>query len=141
MYQHKQTGWTLIIPIGVAVLAIGYLSIQEPNWIALLVFVILVVTLWLFSGLTVMVDEHSIQVRFGPGAIKKTISLADIQSAKPVRNKWWYGWGIHTIPGGWVYNISGLDAVELVLRDGRIYRVGTDEPQRLCDFVRERLGR
>ncbi|MFC2018513.1 hypothetical protein ACFLU4_00975 [Chloroflexota bacterium] len=141
MYQHKQTGWTLIIPVGVAVLVIGYFSIQDPSWIALLVFVILLVTLWLFSGLTVMVDEHAIQVRFGPGVIKKTIKLADIQSAKPVRNKWWYGWGIRAIPGGWLYNISGLDAVELLMMDGRIYRVGTDEQQQLSDFIQERLGR
>ena len=30
-----------------------------------------------------------------------------------VRNKWWHGWGVRWVPGGSMYNVWGLDAVEL----------------------------
>jgi hypothetical protein len=48
-----------------------------------------------------------------------------------VRNPWYYGWGVRLTPHGILYNVSGLNAVELLLDDGRRVRVGTDEPDAL----------
>jgi hypothetical protein len=53
-----------------------------------------------------------------------------------VRNKWWYGWGIRLTPHGWLFNVGGLDAVELELASGRKFRIGTDEPQGLLNAIR-----
>jgi hypothetical protein len=53
-----------------------------------------------------------------------------------VRNPWYYGWGIHFIPGGMLYNASGLSAIELQLTNGRYVRIGTGEPQALADALR-----
>lgn len=39
-----------------------------------------------------------------------------------------------------MYNVSGLDAVELVLRDGRRFRIGTNEPERLFEALQRKLG-
>jgi hypothetical protein len=58
-----------------------------------------------------------------------------------VKNQWWWGWGIRLIPGGWLYNVSGLDAVELKMKNGRVYRIGTDEPRKLAEFIQAKLGR
>jgi len=30
-----------------------------------------------------------------------------------------------------IYNISGFDAVEIKMKDGKRYRIGTDEPKKL----------
>ena len=30
-----------------------------------------------------------------------------------------------------IYNVSGFDAVEIQLKNGKIYRIGTDEPKKL----------
>jgi len=38
-----------------------------------------------------------------------------------------------------MYNVSGLDAVEIYMKNGKIYRIGTDEPETLCNFIQERL--
>jgi hypothetical protein len=46
-----------------------------------------------------------------------------------VRNQWWNGLGIRKGAGFWLYNVAGLDAVELRLRSGEIRRLGTDDPQ------------
>jgi hypothetical protein len=31
----------------------------------------------------------------------------------------------------WIYNVSGFDAVEIKLKNDKIYRIGTDEPKKL----------
>ena len=58
-----------------------------------------------------------------------TIAAASFQT---VRNKWYFGWGIRYLGTGWLYNVSGLDAVEIVQNDGKMVRVGTDEPDVLA---------
>jgi len=63
----------------------------------------------------------------------------EIERCSPVRNKWYYGWGIRRLERGWMYNVSGLDAVEICMKNGKIYRIGTDEPETLCNFIQERL--
>ncbi len=50
---------------------------------------------------------------------------------KAVRNPWYYGWGIRLTPLGWLYNVSGLSAVDVVLEDGRHVQIGTDQPEAL----------
>ena len=49
---------------------------------------------------------------------------------------WWYGWGIHLTPYGWLYNVSGWDAVAITLRNGRRVSLGTDQPNELCAAIR-----
>ena len=39
------------------------------------------------------------------------------------------------IDGAWVYGVSGLDAVELQMKEGRRFRIGTDEPDRLLGAI------
>jgi hypothetical protein len=39
----------------------------------------------------------------------------------------------------WIYNVSGFDAVELRMTDGRMYRIGTDEPHELEAAIRQML--
>ena len=38
------------------------------------------------------------------------------------------GFGIRKVPGGWMWNVSGLDSVQLTFADGKRFRIGTDEP-------------
>ena len=52
------------------------------------------------------------------------------------RNSWWYGWGIRLTPHGWMWNISGLDAVELTYRNGKKFRIGTDELEMLLGVLK-----
>ena len=54
---------------------------------------------------------------------------------RAVRNKWIYGWGIRRLPGGWMYNVWGLDAIELDLVSGKRFRIGTDDPDGLLAAI------
>jgi hypothetical protein len=143
MYEHRQPGWLLLGMMGGAAVLLLIVMSQEHYvpWYAGIPLVVLALAAYLFSGLTVRVDHTSVGVRFGPGLIRKTFSIGDIASCSRVRNRWWYGWGIRKIPGGWLYNVSGLDAVELKMKGGRVYRIGTDEPRALEEAVTQRIHR
>jgi len=91
-------------------------------------FVILTV---LFSTLTVEVTDRTFRFYFGPGFWKRSFLLRDIQGVKVVRNPAYYGWGIRYTFHGWLYNVSGLRAVELDIRSEGTIRVGTNEPEQL----------
>lgn len=140
-YEHTQTGYLLIAALGggAALMAI-LMAIAGFKWVLLVVLVVLLVCLALGPTLTGTVDENAVRLRFGPGLIRKTILLSDVQSCEEVKNPWWYGWGIRLIPSGYMFNVSGLRAVELRLKTGRIFRIGTDDPTGLATAIRQALG-
>jgi hypothetical protein len=83
------------------------------------------------SRLTVEVDDNSLRAYFGRGWPQRTLTFAEATSAHAVRNYWWYGFGIWWIPKGTVWTVWGFDAVEVGLSSGRVFRIGTDEPEAL----------
>ena len=132
-YHHTQTGaalrWGLILP-AIGLFAIGLAAERVLPFVPLAA--ILVATGWVFSSLTVEVTPTRLTWFFGPGLLRKSVEREAITSATPVRNHWWYGWGIHLTPRGWLYNVGGLDAVELALNNGRTLRIGSDETAALA---------
>ena len=98
-------------------------------------FALLIVLGVVAARLTASVSEHSVTATFGWGWPRHSTDVADIVSARAVRNGWWHGWGIRKVSGGWMYNVAGHDAVELELRSGGVFRIGTDEPDALLAAV------
>lgn len=91
-------------------------------------------------NLKITVDQENFKFAFGPGLFYKTISLADIQDCEVVENKWRFGYGIRRIKGAWLYNVSGLDAISLTIKDKKNkIRVGTYEPEAVCDAVSKNI--
>ena len=140
-YRHTQRADLLLILLGgviVLTLAVWIVAspagaLEDPVALAVLipVMAVLAVVLVLFSSLTVEVDDEALRIIFGPGLVRHAWSLDRIRSWSTVRNPWWYGWGIHLTPRGWLYNVSGSGAVEIVLSGGRRCRIGTDDPSGL----------
>jgi hypothetical protein len=140
-YQHTQIGHLIIALIGIGLFAMGYALAATPfNWISCLVAAILLGCMVLFASLTVIIKQETLEIKFGPGIIHKTFSLKEISHCRTVRNHWFYGWGIRLTPHGWLFNVSGLDAVEIQLRTGKKYRIGTDDPAGLAKAVQESIS-
>jgi hypothetical protein len=146
-YQHTQMGWLLIVAFAVAMLVIAILMASQgppqtnlPEWVAWIVLGILLVSLILFATLTVTITGDVLQIRFGPGIIRKSIPLREIESCGVVHNPWYYGWGIRYTPQGWLFRVSGLHGVEVRLRSGRKYYIGTDVPEELERAIRQAIG-
>ena len=137
LYRHRQTGTLIIVLVGIAViLAVGLMATIAVHPVAVGVVILLLVCIAMFNSLSVEVTRETVRVRFGPGLIGKNFSTSAIREASTVRNPWYYGWGIRWIPRGWLFNVSGLDAVELVMLDGRVYRIGTDQPDDLLTAIK-----
>ncbi|NBC01450.1 MAG: hypothetical protein GVY15_11415 [Bacteroidetes bacterium] len=128
-YEHTQVGHTT----GGALLAGAGLALLSPmGWAKAALAGSLGVGAALFASLTVRVTDRALHFYFGPGFWKKRIPLDEIAAVRAVRNSPWYGWGIRLTPHGWLYNVSGLDAVEIEKTDGTTLRIGTDEPTTLA---------
>jgi hypothetical protein len=137
-YEHTQSGhviiWSLLAIILIASGGlIGSSSHREPP---LIISIILLVCLALFYKLRITIDDETLCALFGLGIIRKRVRLAEIVGCEPIRIRWWYGWGIHLTPSGWLYNVSGFDAVAITLRDGRRFALGTDDPLGLTNAIR-----
>lgn len=146
-YSHTQIGWAIIVPVlgGVLLLLLTVFFLAGPSdstavLVSTIVAAVLFVALVLFGSLTVGVDGDAVEVAFGVGWVRVSVPLVDIEAARRVRNSWLMGWGVRLIPNGRLYTVSGLDAVELLLVNGRVVRVGSDEPDRLLAAVLYRLA-
>ena len=137
VYRRTQVGTVTVLAVGAAVVLIVVLSAQT-GWhpVAIAVLVILAAAMVLFCCLTIEIDRRQLRCFFGPGLIRRTIAVHEIVSAQPVRNRWYYGWGIRMTPTGWMFNVSGLDAVELSLASGARFRIGTDRPDEVVQALR-----
>jgi len=104
-----------------------------PNFAITSIMAFILFILASFVTLQVIIDGEYLRIKFGFGIFQKKFSLNDIMSVKTVKNHWYYGWGIRIWlwPKMWIYNVSGFDAVEIKLKNGKTYRIGTDEPQKL----------
>lgn len=103
------------------------------NFAITLTMVVVIFILSSFSSLTIVIDKNYLKIKFGYGIFRKQFFLDQIVSARAVKNHWIHGWGIRLglHPYMWIYNVSGFDAVEIVLKNGKIYRLGTNAPKEL----------
>lgn len=135
-YRHTQFGTVIVLTLILAAgFTVGMEVLTGVAPLAVIGVALMGVFLALFFSLTVEIDATHLTFRFGIGLIRQRIPLAEIVAVKPVRNTWLYGWGIHRTPHGWLYNVSGWEAVEITLVTGKRFRLGTDEPQRLARML------
>ncbi len=133
-YKHTQIGYLIIYTfIAIIVLFGSILAKADFNLIILSIMVFILFILVSFASLNVMIDKEYLRIKFGYGIFKKRFALKEIISARTVRNHWYYGWGIRIWfwPYMLIYNVSGFDAVEIKMKNNKIYRIGTDEPTKL----------
>ena len=137
-YHHKQIGCVIIIPLVVffVIVFIQFMVKGDFPFMLILILIFFITAFALFYALTVEIQNNVIRCRFGIGLIRKSISLSEIQAVRAVQNPWYAGWGIRWIPGQyWLWNVSGFKAVELTMKDGKKFRIGTDEPEALVRAI------
>jgi hypothetical protein len=145
-YQHTQWGYTAIPTLLLFVVIIPITTSDDETTAAitamLIVFTIaLLAIVLLFSRLEVTVSGGRIVTAFGFGRPHREVDLADVAAVRQVRNSWIQGWGIRKITGGWMYNVWGLDAVEVELSSGKIFRIGTNDPENLLATISLQIKR
>jgi hypothetical protein len=142
-YKHTQFSYLMLV-VTLAVLSLfAWVYItgsaerestdSGPNFVITSLMALILFILASFVSLQVIIDGKYLRIKFTFGIYQKKFSFNDIISAKTVKNHWHYGWGIRRWlwPKMWIYNVSGFDAVEIKLKNGKTYRIGTDEPKKL----------
>jgi hypothetical protein len=119
----------IIVPVFLLII-VFYMAIA---WIVILIGLVGAALFW---GLTVEVNKDVVRLYFGFGIIHRSILREHIAMVTQVRNRWWWGFGIRWTPHGWMWNMSGLDAVELTYHNGKKFRIGTDEPEALLEALK-----
>ena len=145
IYEHKQPGYAIVglilIPSIFFTLVVSLSGEAGAAAPLLIILIFMLGTAVVFSSLTVKVSAVDVTYHFAHSFFKHAIPVQRITEVRVVRNKIWHGLGIHFIPGGVVYNVSGLDAVEIRLDDGKLIRLGTDEPEKLAAAIDHARGR
>lgn len=140
LYRHTQySNWVLAI-LGLALLLIVVLIfITNYHPAAVAAFVPVAAILAIFHAMTVEVDSEQVKLHFGIGWPRATIPLDQIRDVCIVHNSPGASWGIRLIPNGVLYRLAGSETVELVLSEGRVARIGSDEPQELAKAIEDAL--
>ena len=144
MYQHTQTGTVIRWALLSGSLLLGGLALLLPpgpgalaaRSICLSALVLLIAVAVAFHSLTISVTEESLTWSFGPGVFRNSVAVSEILDAEPTRTAAYDGWGIHLTARGWLYNVSGREAVWVRLRSGQQFLLGTDEPEQLATALR-----
>lgn len=135
-YRHTQIGWTMLTILACVYFGVLYIDIYipAPPYFSIVIILIAIAV----SCLTISINDKELVWYFGPRVFKKSKPISEIASCEKVDNKWWWGWGIRLRPfaGYWLYNVSGLVAVEITLKSGNKFRLGTDEP----DFLNQAIN-
>jgi len=148
LYEHTQSGWP--IRLAFFALAIGLLAmstlppssaLRATPWALVAGAGAAALFGWIWGALTVRIVDGELQVRFGLGWPRRTLKLADIAEVEITRTTFMEGWGLRLTRRGWLFNVSGFDAVLLRLATGRTLLVGSDEPRRLAAAIERARGR
>ncbi|KAF0219629.1 MAG: hypothetical protein FD174_1884 [Geobacteraceae bacterium] len=136
LYRHEQRGYLMTGSMAVAMVAVsGVMLSTEITVGGVAVLAVLAASTYLFHSLTIEIDERGLVFYFSNGIVKKRITLEDIDTVDVVSNPWYYGWGIRFTPHGWLFNVSGLKAVEIRTRHNKRLRIGTDEPEKVKEVI------
>ncbi|MDB5118427.1 MAG: hypothetical protein JWQ79_3919 [Mucilaginibacter sp.] len=142
-YKHTQFSYLMLVVTLAVFVFFAWIHItgsaepdstdSGPNFAITFLMALILFILASLVSLQVIIDGKYLRIKFSFGIYQKKFSLNDIMSAKTVKNHWHYGWGIRRWlwPKMWIYNVSGFDAVEIKLKNGKTYRIGTDEPEKL----------
>jgi hypothetical protein len=148
LYEHTQAAWPMRLAFAAGALIMLTLALaplpqigRAPTWVLLAGAALSIAVGWCFSSLTVRVSHEALKLYFGFGWPSKTVPLGDIASASVTRTTFWEGWGVHRTRRGWLYNVSGFDAVIVQRRDGTALLVGSDEASRLKAAIERASGR
>jgi len=141
-YNHTQPGNTSRFAFGAIFVLVVFAAVvkgardPEALWVFGLITALMFAGLLLFHSLTVEIARGYLRLKFGIGLIRRSFRVKEIENVEPIRTRWWYGWGIRLTPHGWLFSVSGFDAVKITLRNGRHYAIGTDEPDKLVAAIK-----
>ena len=117
------------------------LSSSPEMYIHLFLVLTFVICLLVFYKLTIIIDETNVSFKLGIGLVGKSYKITDIKSCKSAPNSALNGIGIRMLSNGWLYNVSGLKAIELQFNNRKsIIRIGTNKPDEISSVIQKLIN-
>jgi hypothetical protein len=125
-----------------AVLTIKSVLANSQNlYILVILTSTFLICLLTFYRLTITVDNTHISFKLGIGLVSKSYKIEDLSSCTSVTNSAIYGIGIRMLPSGWLFNVSGLKAIELRFKHKTsVVRIGTNNPDEISQLIQSLIG-
>ncbi len=143
-YNHTQFGILMFVVFFVTGIVIAFVSLSifaEGRFATAITMVCLyLIGLALFYAFTIEISDGKLKFWFGIGGIGRSYALEEIQSVQEVENPWYYFWGVKSIPGGWLFAIAPGSSVEVVFKNGKMIRLGTDQPNKLKQAIDDAMS-
>lgn len=143
-YDHTQKApwYLLLFAFAALFFTVAWVTRAEPVAPAMLVVAGLLMAMagYSFQHLTVCDEGDRLAIWFGPLPLfKRRIPYDDMTGVELGRTTIMDGWGIHWSPwGGWVWSLSAGRCVVIRRRRG-VISVGTDDAERLVEFLMTRI--
>jgi hypothetical protein len=119
----------------------SWLANTPDFYINIFLVLTFLICLLIFYKLTIIVDNTHVSFKLGIGLVHKSYNINDIKLCKPVTNSVFSGIGIRMLPNGWMYNVTGLEAIELqFVNKNSVVRIGTDKPDEISALIQSRIG-
>lgn len=119
----------------------SWLDNTPDFYIHIILVLTFLICLLIFYKLTIIVDSSRISFKLGIGLISKSYNIKDLKLCKPVTNSVFIGIGIRMLQNGWLYNVTGLKAIELQFVNKKsVVRIGTDKPDEISHLVQSLIG-
>jgi hypothetical protein len=146
-YKRFQFGWVIVITFLIFIVWITFAYIHQWGnnplniYAYLLILIIFGGVLLFFYGMTIIVTNKHLKIKFGIGLFIKKIDLATISSVTVQKYPVYYGYGIRIIPKGLLYNVSGKHAIEIKLKDKkRVILIGTNDWDNLKNAIDQNIN-
>jgi hypothetical protein len=143
-YWHRQKAPLCLVLYGSALACFALAGVLPPIpgvpgiAFAAAVGLLLAILAPAFHHLTVKDEGDRLAIRFGPLPLfRRAVRYADIEWVEVGRTPLLDGCGgIHySIRGGWVWNLWGRDCAVVLLKNGGVLRIGTDDAPNLARFL------
>lgn len=147
LYKKFRFAWIIVVVFIVFIVWITFAYINQwgnnPVDIYGYIFFMILFSgvLLTFYGITIIVTDKHIRIKFGIGLYSKRIDLASINTIIVVKTPFCRGYGIRFIPNGLLYNLGWSRAIEIKLKRKRqVIQIGTEDPERLKEAIEKGLS-
>jgi hypothetical protein len=146
-YKNFQFGWFIVITLAVIIIwmTLAYIHQWGTNpidtYVYILFMIIFGVVLSMFYGMTVIVTDKHLKIKFGIGIYIKKIELSAIKSVTILKYPFYSGYGIRILPNGILYNVSGSYAIEIKIKGKKnAVLVGTNDWDNLKEIIEKSIS-
>lgn len=152
LFKETQSSKILIVVAVVFAIFFGVLTLVQgvlgkpvgnhpaPNWLLIAFFVGCVLSIGFFNKqkLILLINEKQVYISYGLLTSDRKIAVSDIKNIQ-IRKydavKEFLGWGVRYNDGESCFTVSGEDALEIELKNGEKFLIGTQKKEELSAVI------